>query len=99
MQVTVDLLVNRRCREAVAGVLAAEPAGEVDVLAAVDVPDARAFSAGDHERSGCDAACDVALAVGDDLLRRRALAHGHQRFRSPRISSTTRSPVSTAPLR
>jgi hypothetical protein len=27
------------------------------------------------------------------------LAHGHQRFRSPRISSTTRSPVSTAPLR
>ena len=45
MQVTVDLLVNRRRREAVAGVLAAEPAGEVDVLAAVDVPDACALGA------------------------------------------------------
>ena len=50
MEVAVDLLVDRRRREAVAGVLAPEPAGEVDVLAAVDVPDACAFRAVDDER-------------------------------------------------
>ena len=54
VQVAVDLLVDRGDgrREPVAGVLAAEPAGEVDVLAAVDVPDACAFRPVDDERAG-----------------------------------------------
>ena len=56
VEVAVDLLVNRRGSEAVAGVLAAEPAGEVDVLAAVDVPDPGALRARDDERGGRDAA-------------------------------------------
>ena len=48
--------------EVVAEVGAAEAAGEVDVLAALDVPDARAFGALDDERGRGDAARDVALA-------------------------------------
>src|SRR5712691_280324 len=100
MQITVDLLADRRRREAVAGVLAAEAAREVDVLAAVDVPDACAFGTSDDERGRGHAAGDIALAVGDDPFGCCGLVNGHQAcFRSPRISSTTRSPVSTAPFR
>ena len=49
VQVAVELLVDRlhRGREPVAGVLAAEAAGEVDVRAPVCVLDPRAFGAGD----------------------------------------------------
>ena len=66
----VDLLVDRRDdgRRSVAEVLAGDPAGEVEELAAVDVPDARALGAGDDERGRRDAAGDVALARCEDLV-------------------------------
>ena len=96
MQITVDLLVDRGRREAVTGVLAAEAAGEVDVLAAVDVPDARALGTCDYERGGGDAPRDVTLAPGGDAFGFGALGNGHQ---GRRISSDTRCPVSTAPSR
>ena len=100
VQVRVDLLVDRCRGKAVTGVLATEPAGEVDVLAAVDVPEARALGPRDDERRRRDAASDVPLALGDDPVRRRALADRHQAcLRSSRISLAARSPVSTAPLR
>ena len=66
VQIAVDLLVDRRRGEAVARVLAAESAGEVDVLAAVHVPDARAFRTGDDERCGRDPTRDVAVAIRED---------------------------------
>jgi hypothetical protein len=50
----------------VAGVLTPEPAGEVDVFAAVDVPDARAFGPGDDERGRRDPAGHVSLAILQD---------------------------------
>ena len=68
VQVAVDLLVDRRDdgRVAVAEVLAGDAAGEVEVLAALGVPDPRAPGARDDERRRRDAARDVALArVGD----------------------------------
>jgi hypothetical protein len=100
VQVAVDLLVQRRRCEPVAGVLAAEPTGEVDVFAAVDVPDARALGARDDERRGGDATGDVPLPLGDDTFGGCPLADRHQAcFRSSRISPAARSPVSTAPLR
>ena len=51
MQVAVRLLLDRidDCRMTVAGVLAADPAGEVDVGAAVDVGDPRALGLCDDE--------------------------------------------------
>jgi hypothetical protein len=61
----------------VAEVLAAQPTGEVDVLATVDVPDARAFGPVDDQRSGGDAARDELLAGGDDRLGLDALAQPH----------------------
>ena len=59
-----------------AEVLAAEPAGEVDVLAAVDVPDPRALGPRDDERRRRDAARDVALARFLHALGRAALVDG-----------------------
>jgi len=67
MQVTVDLFVDRSRREAVTGVLAAEAAGEVDVLAAVDVPNACALGARDDERR---TALREILAIAEDRLKR-----------------------------
>ena len=55
------------------------PAGEVDVLAAVDVPDARALGAGDDERGRRDAAGDVPLAGLLDALGRAAFLQRHGR--------------------
>ena len=51
VEVAVDLLVDRghNGRRAVAEVLAGDAAGEIEELAAVDVPDAGAFGAGDDE--------------------------------------------------
>jgi hypothetical protein len=52
VQVPVDLLVDRGDGggEVVAGVLAADPSGEVDVAAAVDVPDPGAVGPVDDDR-------------------------------------------------
>ena len=79
VEVRVDLLVHRGdCgRKAVTGVLAAEPAGEVDVAATVDVLDPGALGAGDHDRRSGDPARDVALAGGEHPFGGRALFHGH----------------------
>src|SRR5205823_2090463 len=65
-------------RERVAEVGAAEPAGEVDVFAALDVPDAGAFGALDDEGRRGDPARDVALAGLLDALGRSALLDGHR---------------------
>jgi len=63
VHVAVDLLVHGvdDRRKVVAEVRAAEPAGEVDVFAAFDVPDACALGPLDDERGSGDAAGDVAL--------------------------------------
>ncbi len=83
VQVAVDLLMDRgdRRRQPMAGVLATEPAGEVDVLATVDVPDPRALGPVDDERRCRDPArhvsltrCDHALA-GPHLLQRHGPIH------------------------
>ena len=79
VQVGVDLLVHRGdCgREAVACVLAAEAAGEVDVRAAVHVLDPGPFRACDDDRRRRDPARDVLLAGGKDSLALRALIDRH----------------------
>ena len=63
VQITIDLLVHRfdDGRERVADVGTTDPAGEVDVLTSVDVPDAGSFGAVDEDRLGRDPASDVAL--------------------------------------
>src|SRR5205823_5691250 len=99
VQISVDLLVDGRGRESVTRVLTAEPAGEVDVLAAVDVPHARALGTGDDERRRRDPARDVTLTLGDDAFRRCLLRDRHQCLRSARMSPAARSPVSTPPFR
>src|SRR5439155_129884 len=76
-QVAVDLLVDRRRREAVPRVLAAEAAGEIHVLAAVDVPDARALGTRHDQRRRRDSMRDVPLAGGDDTFGLGALLDGH----------------------
>src|SRR5439155_12194518 len=80
VQVPVDLRVDGvdDGGERVAEVGAAEPAGEVDVFAALDVPDAGAFGALDDERRRRDPARDVALAGFLDALGRSALLDGHR---------------------
>jgi hypothetical protein len=70
MQVAVDLLVDGRRREPVARVLAPEPSGEVDVLPAVDVPEASAFGALDDQGRRGDPARDPALARRADPFAR-----------------------------
>ena len=78
MHVAVDLVVDRvdDRGQVVAEVRAAEPAGEVDVLAALDVPDPRALGPLDDERGSGDAPGDVALpglldAIGGAPLLQR----------------------------
>ena len=83
VEVAVDLFVDRRDhgRWAVAEVLAGDSAGEVEELAAVDVPDARALGAGDDERGRRDAAGDVALARCEDPVGGAgSFFHGHRRL-------------------
>ena len=96
VQVAVDLLVDRsdRGREVVAGVLAADPAGEVDVAAAVDVPDPGALGPVDDDGGDGDAPRDVpgprledALALGavpDRHRPRRDYSAGRKKVREPR---------------
>ena len=81
VEVAVDLLVDRvdDGREAVAGVLAADAAGEVEVRAAVDVGDARAVGARDDEPRRRDAARDVARALGEDAVVGAGVGRGHAR--------------------
>src|SRR5207253_7342687 len=85
VQVAVDLLVDRAHdgRVAVTEVLAGDPAGEVDVLAPVGVPDARAPGPGDDELGGGDAAGDEALAVPQHLLGGRLFLDSHRSGVSP----------------
>ena len=70
VHVAVDLRVHRidDGGQVVAEVGAAEPAGEVDVLAPLGVPDARALGALDDEGRGRDPARDIALAGFLDAL-------------------------------
>ena len=77
VQVPVDLRVDRLDDggQRVAEVRAAEPAGEVDVLAPVGVPDPRALGARDDERRRRDAAGDVALAALLDAVGRAAFVN------------------------
>ena len=75
----VEVLVGLRLdrvddgREAVARVLAADAAGEVDERAAVDVGDAGAVGVGDDELRGRDAGAHVAGALGEDAVVRGGL--------------------------
>ena len=79
----VEVLVGLRLdrlddgREAVAGVLAADAAGEVDEAAAVDVGDAGAVGVRDDELRGGDAGAHVAGALGEDLVVRGGLGGVH----------------------
>src|SRR5579884_930006 len=82
MEVAIDLLVDGRDHRGrpVAEVLAGDPAGEVEILAAVDVPHARAFGAGDDEGRRGDPAGDIAFARGEDPFGGAgAFFHGHLR--------------------
>ena len=63
--------------EAVPGVLAGDPAREVDVAAAVDVPHTRALGAIDDDRRRGDPARDVPVALGENALGRCLLSGGH----------------------
>ena len=78
----VEVLVGLRLdrvddgREAVAGVLAADAAGEVDERAAVDVGDAGAVGVRDDELRRRDAGAHVAGALGEDAVVRGGLGGG-----------------------
>ena len=81
VQVPVDLGVHGlddRMRR-MAEVRAADPAGEVDVLVPVDVPDARTLGARDDERRSGDALGDVPLAGLPDARCRRLFLQRHGR--------------------
>jgi hypothetical protein len=86
VEVAVDLLVDRghdRGRT-VTEVLAGDASGEVEELAAVDVPHSRSFGPVDDEGGRGDAAGDVPLAVGAEPFGGAgALLDGHGR---PRLS-------------
>ena len=79
MEVAIHLLVDGRHhrREAVPGVLACDAAREVDVAAAVDVPDTCALRAGDDDLEGGDPARDEPVALGEHAFRRGLLTGGH----------------------
>src|SRR5581483_1781187 len=79
VQVPVDLLVDGADdrRRAVAEVLAGDAAGEVEVLAAVGVPDARAPRARDDEVARRDPPWDVPLPIRENVLRGSFLLDPH----------------------
>jgi hypothetical protein len=80
VEVRVDLFVHGRDggRQPVARVLAAEPAGEIDVRLAVHVFDPGVFRARDDDRRGLDPARHVLLAAGQDALALGPLLHRHE---------------------
>ena len=82
----VDLLVDRGDdgREPVTGVLAGDPAGEVEVDRAVGGLDLRALGAHDDEPRRRDAARDETLACFEDVVCRRVLAERHAAILSRR---------------
>ena len=96
VEIAVDLLVHRRDRrrQAVAGVLTADPAREVDVLLAVDVLDPDALGPRDHDRRSRHATGDVALLLLDQALGLSVLSKRHASesipFRSSRPWTTWR---------
>ena len=75
VEVVVGLRLDRvdDGREAVARVLAADAAGEIEERAAVDVGDAGAVCVRDDELRRRDAGAHVAGAVGEDPVVRRGL--------------------------
>ena len=94
VEVAVDLLVDRGHdgRRAVAEVLARDPAGEVEELAPVGVPDPRPVGARDDERGRRNAAGDVALAGCEELLGGAcAGVHGHRRQDYPLRDATVQA--------
>src|SRR5581483_9775164 len=80
VQVPVDLLVDGPDdrRVPVPEVLAGDPAGEVEVLVAVGVPELRAPRAGDDEIGRRDTARDVPLAVAPDGVGAGVLLDSHR---------------------
>ena len=80
VEVRVDLFLHGRDgrRQPVARVLAAEPAGEVDVRLAVHVFDPGALRARDDDRRGRDPTRHVLLAGGQDALALGPLLHRHE---------------------
>src|SRR6478672_9630188 len=104
VEVAVDLCVQRfdDSRQVVPEVRAAEAAGEVDVLASLGVPYARALGTGDDERRRGDAPRDVALACllhacgGAPLLQRHGASDCIWRYRAMKVRLTTRR-SSTSP--
>src|SRR5262249_13949495 len=96
VEVAVDLLVHRLhdCRKRVPDVRTADPAGEVDVLAPVDVPDPGALGAFDEDRRRRQAADDVALPGCLDALGSSALSQGQGTTVSPRFPPIQVSPAS-----
>ena len=80
VQVAIRLLLDRVDDRGVpvAGVLAADPSGEVDVGAPVRVGDARALGVRDDELRRRHAGSDVARAVGEDPLGRCRVSRLHR---------------------
>ncbi len=80
VQVQVDLSVDRRDDRGVAmpEVLRADPAGEVDELAPLRVPDQRAARVRDGERRRRDAAGDVPPPRLGDLLELASFLQSHE---------------------
>ena len=101
VQEAVDLLVDRGDdrREAVARVLAGDPAREVQIDGAVRRLDLRPLGACDHEARGRNAARDEALACFEDVVGRRALAERHAAIVSRRLREVQWTGGRTAVLR
>jgi hypothetical protein len=80
VEVAVDLLVDRPhdARVAVAEILAGDPSGEVDVLAALGVPDAGAPGAADDEVARGDPPRDEPLSVAKHLCGGRLFLDPHR---------------------
>ena len=95
----VEVLVGLRLdrvddgREPVAGVLAADAAGEVDERAAVDVGDAGTVGVRDDELRGGDAGAHVAGALGEDAVVRGGLGRGSHRVSMPQFARRCPGPA------
>ena len=87
VEVVVGLRLDRvdDRREAVARVLAADAACEIEERAAVDVGDARAVCVGDDELRRRDACAHVAGALGEDSVVRRGLGSCGHRGSMPQL--------------